>query len=193
MNQTLKLTPDSAYQTFQKGHLGFVLKRGVLMLNVPHDLDSCVLLTPMHETAWMGHANSPEALRMMQTTEGFALINRHGSDNPYTDIDLSAFEGTFNILGGAADPDFAAYPKETQEAAEEEVQAFLNGRLGYRVDNGILKVLEPEDADSCVLEVFGRVMWAGNAFSDEAYAMVEKSTEIIVLIPNPASLKPLQA
>lgn len=193
MNQTLKLTPESAYQSFQEGHLGFVLKRGVLMLNVPHDLDSCVLFTQMHETIWKGHANSPEALRMMQATEGFALIHRHGSDNPYTDIDFSAFEGTFNIPVPSADPDFAAYPKETQEVAEEEVQAFLNGRLGYRVDNGILKVLEPDDADSCVLEVFGRVIWAGNAFSDEAYAMIEASTEIIALMPEPASLKPLQA
>ena len=130
---------------------------------------------------------------MMQTTEGFALIKRYGSDNPYSDIDFSEFEGTFNIPASVADPDYAAYPKETQEVAEEEVQAFLNGHLGYRVDNGILKVVEPEDAESCVLEVFGRVMWAGNAFSDEAYAMIEASTETVVLSPEPSGFKPLQA
>lgn len=192
MSQILKLTPDSAYRTFQEGHLGFVLKRGVLMLNVPHDLDSCVLLTPMHETAWKGHANSPEALAMLQRTEGFALINRPGSDNPYTDIDLSAFERPFSIPS-IADFRFDTLPPETFETADVESEAFTAGTLGYRVHNGILKVTEPSDPDSCVLEVAGTVMGYSNALSDEAHVMIEASTENLELIPTPTTQKPLLA
>lgn len=193
MKQTLILTPDNAFETFRQGHLGFVVPKGLLMLNFPNDLESCVVITTMHETLWKGHAESPEAIEMMERATAFALIERHGMENPYGDIDFSTFDGTLIIPARAAMPPFAAYPKDVQEAAEEEVRTFLDGHIGYRVDNGILKVQEPDDPESCVLEVAGTVLWYGNAFSDEAYAMIEKSTEIVALTPNATGPRPLQA
>lgn len=163
------------------------------MLNVPHDLNSCVLVTPMHEILWKGHSNSAEALRMMQKTEAFALLNRHGTDNPYTDIDFSGFESAFNISENFESTAFGSYPKKVREQAEEEIHAFLDGKIGYRVHNGILKVQELDDPDSCVLEVLGCVMWYGNVFSDEAHAMIAASQEVVELRPTPVALIPLQA
>lgn len=193
MKQTLILTPDNAFETFRQGHLGFVVPKGLLMLNVPNDLESCVVMTTMRETLWKGHAQSPEAIEMMERAEGFALIERHGMDNPYGTIDFSGFDGTLTVPTSATGPHIAAYPEDAQEAVEDEANAFLNGRIGYRVDNGILKVQDPNDPDSCVLEVSGHIMWAGNVFGDEAYAMIEKSHEIVALTPDPMGHRPLQA
>lgn len=193
MKRTLVLTPESAYQTFRDGHLGFLVPKGLLMLKVPHDLTSCVLVTRTHDTLWKGHAESPEGLELMAKTEAFALIERKGIDNPFNDIDFSDYDGSFTIPARASDLDFGSYPQVIQEQSAAEVSAFLSSRIGYRVHNGILKLTEPDDPDSCVLEVHGHVMWYGNALSDEAHNMIEKSTEIIALTPDPVFLKPLQA
>jgi hypothetical protein len=193
LKQTLILTPETAYQSFQEGHLGFVLPQGVLILNIPHDLESCVLLAPRHQTVWQGHANSQEALKLMQQTQGFALIKRINIENPYEDIDFSAFEGAFNIPVVSDAMNFTDMPEDDWLHAQAEIHAFLAGQIGYLVDNGILKLQTPNDPDSCVLEVFGHVLWYGNAFSDEAHAMIEKSTETVLLQTAPATLLPLQA
>lgn len=188
VKETLYLTPQSAYQTFQEGHLGFVVPQGVVMLNEPHKLDSCVLLTPMQQTAWQGHAQSEEALELIQQTEGFALIKRFGIKNPYEDIDFSQFDGTLTIPQCSRDIDLESIPEQLLERAEGEVTAFMGGKLGYRTQGGVLRMIEGE---TVILEREGSVVWAGSLDEDYAITLIEHHDGTVALSSPP--MKTLQA
>ena len=77
--------------------------------------------------------------------------------------------------------------------SKAEVHAFLDGKIGYRVQNGVPKVQEPDNPNPCVLEVFGCVMRHGDIFSDEAHTMIAASQAVVELRPTPVALIPLQA
>ncbi len=184
---TLSLTPETIYPNFKRGYIGLLNARGVLLLNFPNDLGSGMLLNRAKEPLWQGHAGSRDAVSLMRQTLGFALVQRLGVPNPFKELDLSRLDNAIDIQPPREDLEIPLVP------AQSSLLAFLAGELGYLVQGGILSVQTPHDPSTCTLERKGFIVWAGDAHSDHALALMGAHEGTVKLTPQPGGNTPLQA